>query len=138
MAKDFFHDLVKRALEKDGWLITHDQFELPIEKGLKYEIDFGAEKIITAEKGIQKIAVEVKSFLSASEAYDFHGALGQYMVYKEALNKTEPDRKLYLALPQKVKKGLLKFSFIQTLLTKFGINIFIFDPNKGEITEWKN
>ncbi len=24
--KDQFHEAVKRALEKDGWLITHDPF----------------------------------------------------------------------------------------------------------------
>lgn len=24
VAKDLFHDAVKRALEKDGWTITHD------------------------------------------------------------------------------------------------------------------
>ena len=23
-AKDIFHDIVKRALQKDGWVITHD------------------------------------------------------------------------------------------------------------------
>jgi hypothetical protein len=30
MAKDLYHDLVKRALEKDGWEITHDPYELRV------------------------------------------------------------------------------------------------------------
>lgn len=28
MAKDLFHDVVKRALEKDGWEITDDPLEI--------------------------------------------------------------------------------------------------------------
>jgi hypothetical protein len=35
------------------------------------EIDLGAEKLICAEKGIEKIVVEVKSFLSRSLTYEF-------------------------------------------------------------------
>ena len=30
MAKDLYHDLVKRALKKDGWEITHDPYELRV------------------------------------------------------------------------------------------------------------
>ncbi|BAZ05127.1 XisH protein [Calothrix sp. NIES-3974] len=29
--KDLFHDIVKRALEKDGWIITHEQLPLSFE-----------------------------------------------------------------------------------------------------------
>ena len=28
MAKDIFHDTVKKTLEKDGWKITHDPYRL--------------------------------------------------------------------------------------------------------------
>ncbi len=31
-AKDIIHDIVKTALTKDGWIITHDPFYLFIEK----------------------------------------------------------------------------------------------------------
>ncbi|BAZ16973.1 XisH protein [Calothrix sp. NIES-4071] len=33
--KDLFHDTVKRALEKDGWTITHEQLPLSFER-LRY------------------------------------------------------------------------------------------------------
>jgi hypothetical protein len=26
MARDIFHDLVKKTLQKEGWVITHDPF----------------------------------------------------------------------------------------------------------------
>ena len=40
-------------------------------------MDIAAEKLICAERGNQKIAVEVKSFIKASTISEFHSALGQ-------------------------------------------------------------
>ena len=54
MAKDFYHEQVKKALEKDGWLITHDPFEITVDE-INYEIDFGAEGLIGAEKKDKKL-----------------------------------------------------------------------------------
>lgn len=49
MAKDIYHKLVKEALVKEGWTITHDPY--PMEQwDPEWEIDLGAEKIIGAEK----------------------------------------------------------------------------------------
>jgi hypothetical protein len=42
-AKDFFHQIVKNALIKDGWKITHDPFVLTFGKRDLY-VDFGAEQ----------------------------------------------------------------------------------------------
>ena len=64
-------------------------------------IDLGAEKaIIAAEREQEKIAVEIKSFLGGSDLDHFEDALGQFLVYLVALEDKEPDRVLYLALPQ--------------------------------------
>ncbi len=38
-------------------------------------IDIGAEKVIAAERGGEKIAVEVKSFLGYSNITEFHVAV---------------------------------------------------------------
>jgi hypothetical protein len=77
MAKDKYHELVKQALIDDGWTITHDPLRL---SGLArpIEIDLGAEKLIGAQKGMEIIAVEIKSFLGLSELYEFYGAVGQF------------------------------------------------------------
>lgn len=49
----------------DGWTITDDPFEVSsLIADLK--VDLAAEKIIAAEKGPDKIAVEIKSFLEKS------------------------------------------------------------------------
>jgi len=49
MARDLFHDAVKNALIKDGWLITDDPFFLKVGDSELY-IDLGAERLIAAER----------------------------------------------------------------------------------------
>jgi len=97
MAKDIIHDSVKKALIKDGWIITHDPLFVRI-KGVQMYIDLGAEKFIGAEKDGQKIAVEIKSFQGTSAIVEFHAALGQYLNYQQALEDQEPDRLVYMAI----------------------------------------
>jgi len=54
-AKDIYHDTVKKALIKDGWTITHDPFRLNWGTTIFY-VDLGAEQLLAASKGHQKIA----------------------------------------------------------------------------------
>lgn len=65
MAKDFFHKTVRESLTHDNWAITQDPYRLILLKRV-LEIDLAAEPIIAAQKGGQKIVVEVKSFLKES------------------------------------------------------------------------
>jgi tRNA uridine 5-carbamoylmethylation protein Kti12 len=99
MAKDIFHEIVKNTLINDGWSITHDPLTIKLSKRSLF-IDLGAEKIIAAERGKDKIAVEVKSFVGLSPITDFYKALGQYQLYVLALRKKYPFTILYLAMPQ--------------------------------------
>lgn len=77
MARDFYHKNVREALEKDGWIITHDPYSVKIDD-VGYEIDFAAEPLIAAEKDELKIAIEVKSFVGPSRINEFHKAVGQF------------------------------------------------------------
>jgi XisH protein len=96
-AKDIYHDSCKQALIKDGWTISHDPYSLKIGKKDLF-IDLAGEKLLTAEKDTQKIAVEIKSFVSPSEIKDLEVALGQYILYQNVLSRIEPERILYLAI----------------------------------------
>ncbi len=98
-AKDVFHEVVKKALQKDGWQITHDPLSISV-GGVSLSIDLAAEKLIAAEREGEKIAVEIKSFLERSSAIsEFHTALGQFINYRGALKRRQPERVLYLAVP---------------------------------------
>ena len=106
-AKDIFHDAVKTAIIKDGWKITDDPLRLQWGRKDMY-VDLGAERLLAAEKGSQKIAIEIKSFGGASEVYDLEHALGQYFVYKAVMERAHPDRMLYLAVTHEVFIEVLK------------------------------
>lgn len=134
-AKDKYHDVVRLALELEGWTITHDPLFIRLGRKRGY-IDLGAE-IIAAEKGKEKIAVEVKSFLNISEVDDFEDALGQFLVYHFALLKKEPDRKLYLAVPKIFYNSFFDDSFFVELAEHYDLKMIIFDEIKQKIELWK-
>ena len=76
-AKNLYHDAVIVALQADGWRITHDPLTLSF-GGKDLFVDLGAERVaIAAERGAEKIAVEVQSFLNTSLVRDLEQAVGQ-------------------------------------------------------------
>lgn len=54
----FIHQVVRTALEKDGWNITDDPLRLLIGIDTMF-IDLAAKRLIAASKGQEFIAVEV-------------------------------------------------------------------------------
>ncbi|TAE00601.1 MAG: fatty-acid oxidation protein subunit alpha [Bacteroidetes bacterium] len=137
MAKDIFHELVKNALQKNGWQITHDPLTLKLSKRNIF-IDLGAEKILLAEKNSQKIAVEIKSFVGFSVLTDFYHALGQYQLYSLALANDYPDWILYLAIPKETYKILKSDDLLSELLDKLQIQYLIFDSENKDVLQWIN
>lgn len=135
-AKDKFHDVVKRALIKEGWVITHDPLFIRT-GGIEYHIDLGAEKIITAEKNEEKIAVEVKSFVGRSTTSEFHTALGQYLEYLLALEDEHPERVLYLAIPIDIHKTFFSLQFIQRLMERYAVKLIVYNVKQEVIVTWK-
>jgi hypothetical protein len=107
-ARDLYHEIVKTALQKEGWKITHDPYRLKLTRGKNLFVDLGAERLIAAERGIQKIAIEIKSFRRASEMKDLEEALGQFVLYEHLLARYEPDRKLFLAIPDEVCQSVFE------------------------------
>ena len=136
-AKDLFHNTVRTALEKDGWVITDEDLFIQVED-VDFYIDLAAERILAAEKTGQKIAVEVKSFLGASDVTEFHLALGQCLNYRSALRLIEPERTLYLAVPVDVYDEFFSRRFIQRVIAEHQLKLLIFNPEREEIVIWKN
>ena len=133
-AKDFYHDTVKTALIKDGWIIT-EPFSLKVGKRDLF-IDLGAEKLLIADRTNQKIAVEVKSFISASPVSDLEQALGQYLLYESLMQKQYPDRLLYLAIRSTVYDSFFQEEIVQIVLESRRLKLLIFDETQEEILQW--
>jgi hypothetical protein len=137
-AKDVFHEVVKKALQKDNWQITHDPLSISV-GGVNVSIDLGAEKLIAAEREGEKIAVEVKSFLEKSSAIsEFHTALGQFINYRGALRRRQPERVLYLAVPLTTYKTFFQLDFPQAMIEENQVKMIIYDVEQEVIFKWKN
>ncbi|MGE3541588.1 MAG: XisH family protein [Candidatus Tectimicrobiota bacterium] len=135
-AQDIFHEVVKTALHKDGWIITHDPLHIRVGGAIDMYIDLGAEKVIAAEKAGRKIAVEIKSFLGSLTLTEFHLALGQFMNYRYALADTEPDRVLYLAVPLDTYAAFFTLPFIQSVWRRSQLHLLVYDVRIEEICQW--
>jgi hypothetical protein len=135
-AKDVFHDVVKIALQKDGWTITDDPLHIRLGGVIDMYIDLGTEKVIAAEKAGRKIAVEIKSFLGPSALTEFHLALGQYMNYRYAIADTEPDRVLYLAVPLDIYGVFFTLAFIQSVVQRSQLHMLVYDLGQEEVIQW--
>jgi hypothetical protein len=137
MAKDIFYETVRHALEKDGWTITHDPYFLNDKvKNIKYEIDLGAEKLLAAERDAEKIAVEIKSFTKASFRHEFHGVLGQYLIYYKGLKHVESDRMLFLAIPVFAYNRLQNHPFLLEIVEDYKVKLIIFDDKNETLISW--
>ncbi|MDY7022783.1 MAG: XisH family protein [Cyanobacteriota bacterium] len=136
-AKDAYHNTVKVALRKEGWIITHDPLVLELSSG-RLEIDLGAERLIAAQKDDQQIAIEIKSFLAPSLTSEFHHALGQFLNYRVALKLKQPHRLLYLAVPVKVYRNFFSGELAQLSVAEYNVKLLIFDPEQEEIFVWKH
>ncbi|MBK9488604.1 MAG: XisH family protein [Haliscomenobacter sp.] len=135
MAKDLYHRIVKEALELEGWKITHDPYKLS-EWDPDWEIDLGAERLIAAEKDTQLIAIEVKSFLEISFAYEFHRALGQYINYRGGLKVLDPSRILYIAVPIAVYETECQRRGVQFSLQENNVKIIVYNSDLKKIEQW--
>jgi hypothetical protein len=134
-AKDKVHDIVKNALINDGWIITHDPFSMKLGSADLF-VDLGAEKLIAAEKGSAKIAVEVKSFLGKSIISETQDAIGQFLMYQVVMSEFEVSRVLYLAIEEEIFDNAFSEALKTLLLEKLHIKLLIFRASEEGIVKW--
>ncbi|WP_071190426.1 XisH family protein [Trichormus sp. NMC-1] len=135
MAKDRFHNAVRTALEKEGWIITADPYQVSV-GDVDFEIDLAAQ-MLAAQRADKKIAVEIKSFIGGSNVSEFHTALGQFLNYQFALEEFDPQRKLYLAIPESVYKSFFQRRFTRTVIARTQINLLVYEPKQEIIVQWQ-
>lgn len=135
-ARDRYHALVVRALIAEGWTITHDPLALSF-GGRDLYVDLGAEQgTIGAERQGERIAVEIKSFLSASVLADLENAVGQHAIYRAVLASIDPDRKVFLAVPRRTYEGILSERLGLLVLQTQRLALLVFEEHDERITRW--
>jgi len=133
--KDIYHDVVIHALTRDGWTITDDPLRLAY-GGRNVYVDLGAEQPIGAEKAGRKIAVEIKSFVGASDVQELGESVGKYKLYRNILAKIEPDRVLYMAIPSYIYDGIFNEPIGQLMTECEQLQYIVFDIKQERVTQW--
>lgn len=132
--RDTYHNIVKDALIREGWTITHDPYTFRSEPELS--TDLGAERTIAAERQGEKIAVEIKSFLRGSQMSEFEKAIGQYELYQWLLQDQEPDRVLYVAVPTYAYDGILSKAVGQLAIRKLHMKLIVYSISEEGRLQW--
>ncbi len=139
MARDIYHNTVRQALEADGWTITHDPYSITLPfSGQNLYVDLGAERILAAERSGSQIAVEIKSFLGRSQIDDLENALGQYLLYRSILQRTDSERQLYLAVTTGVYAGILSSPLGRVAIEDYALKLVVFQADEARIQRWIN
>jgi hypothetical protein len=99
-------------------------------------VDLGAERLLGAERAGQRIAVEIKSFGSRSDIADLEKALGQFILYNDLLAIREPERQLFLAVPQHAWDELFEEPIGKILLENRRVRLIVFDVSRKVIIKW--
>jgi hypothetical protein len=135
--RDDLHFPARRALEKDGWQITHDPLPLYLQ-GVWLKADLGGARYMAATNGERRIAVEVKDFADESVTSELERMIGQMMLYQWALDEVDPKRTLWLAINQTVydEYVLDETSLFHAVIRRFNVNLRVVDQLREEILQW--
>lgn len=136
MASAIIHYQVRRALEKDGWVITNDPYYLKISITTSLEVDLRAEKFMTAKKNNEQIFIEIKTFIKNSVVYPFYEALGQYLCYRDALRENNIKSSVFLAIPELAYRKMEFIPFLIRRIEQYDVKLIIVDTSNEKIEKW--
>lgn len=135
--RDYYHNEIRKAFEKDGWIVTDDPLQVFWEDKLHYPA-LGVERVIAIEKGTEKLAVEIKSFLGQNFSHDFYEAMGQFDSYFFALAELEPSRKVVLAISSTTYEKFFQKKFVIRMLELKNIPVVVINVENETIQLWIN
>jgi len=135
--KDLVHNLIKEALINDGWNITDDPYIISYGKRFLF-VDLGAEEseFVGAQRGGLKIAVEIKDFQGKSPIADLERAVGQYVLYRLLIAKTDPDRLTYMAVPSGTYEGIFSEPVGELVIRELPLCLVVTDTERKEVIRW--
>ena len=69
---------------------------------------------------------------------ELENALGQYILYRNILEETEKERKIYLAIRKSTYDEVFSEPIGVLAVQKNNLRLLIFDDEKEEIVQWIN
>ena len=128
-ALDHCHDIVVRALEKDGWDVDSKPFSLRlVNQKTSLYVD------IRASRGQETIIlVEVKCFTNDLLA-EIYTAIGQYQFYRMVIEQRQLLYPIYLAVPSDAYYGI--FRSVLPLAEQINMKLIIVDLANETVEQW--
>lgn len=137
-ARDNIHHLIKAAIINDGWQVTADPYVISYGERFLF-VDLAAIEtsgVIGAEREGKSIAIEIKQFRGQSAIADLEQAIGQYMLYKLLLSQVDPDRDLYLAIPEISYDSIFSEPVGELVIRDLPLKLIVVNILTGEIVRW--
>jgi hypothetical protein len=141
-ARDSIHNAVRIALIKDGWEITDDPYVIAYGERFLF-VDLGVEadhglvgQFIGASRAGRRIAVEIKELRGQSVIVELEQAIGQYVLYRLLLNQVDPERILFLAVPEKAYRELFSEPIGELVIKDLPLNLLVVDVEEDEVKTW--
>ncbi len=136
-ARDRYHDIVVRCLTKAGWSIIKEQYAVVVaeneENFRRLFIDIAAQS-----QTAQIVLIEVKA-LEPSPVHQFMLLVGQYVVYRTALDYLGDTTPLYVAISEADYEIMIEQPLGQDVIRDrltAPIHFVVFDPIEEEIVRW--
>lgn len=85
---------------------------------------------------VTRVAIEVKVFGGTGFVNEFEKAVGQFILYRDMIERTLVRRELYLAVPQQIYEDSFLKPAIQEFTAGQGINLLVFAPETEEVVTW--
>lgn len=126
---------VIRALEKAGWRVASRPVYIKLvgKRGYIYA-DVRFER---ADEQI--IVVEVKCFTHVETwLEELYRAIGQYLLYRNALYLQNVDYPLYLTVPLTAYNRLVQWPAVQATIQDARIKLIVVDLEREEVAKWDN
>jgi XisH protein len=135
-ATDICEPSVIRALEKEGWQIIEQQVSLELDDGEYVFADLRIQRG-TRPSIQQLLIVEIKCFYDINRRMsDLYTAIGQYIVYRAALEYAHSPQPVYLAVPAHAYNNVFQLPVIQKVIKNLEFKMLIVDLAVEEIIEW--
>jgi XisH protein len=133
--QDLYHDVVRDALRKDGWRITHTALQLNARAEASAGEPWEGPWLI-ADKDERKVAVAVSSFVGRSNLADILQTWRQLALSRSRLHAMDSDRVVYLAVRQATYSACFGGTEGNLLLEKEHMQLLVFDPRAEVIVQW--
>lgn len=130
-AKDKIHDLVVRALGKEGWRVEDEQIPLVLPTRILY-----LDLLISHPESQRILYVEIKTFDSQSPVMALAPTLGKQLIYTQALALLKSQIPLMFAIPDTSFRGIFGETWLKPVLTRINMHLIGISIAKEEVVGW--